>query len=228
MYTHATWSCELPKFMDVLCCRAPSQDATYRTSSLCCVQKKGCMTDPLLPLEDGCRWVQCILHCLMAIDHLICTFIDERIDDQAIQKNLRVCSLRWRLSTKPKPTGEGIWKLMLYAWPIIVYCLNLRGSRSGHAVINMFWLLCRLYSTWRNDEAISLSASVACEFRKEIAPTSALHYFVVPRNRVPHTPPQPRPIWPRHLLPRLRGVSKPPHQNCSSYTNKSRWFHKTQ
>ena len=184
IYTYATWSRELQKFMDVLRWRTPSQDATYRTSSLSCVQKKGCMTEPLLALEDRCRWVQCILHCLMVIGRLICTFIDEHIDDlstpcaRAIQSILRVCRVRWRLGTKPKPTGEGTWRLMLYAWPIIVDWLNLKGSRSDHAVTNMCWPLCRLYSTWRNDEAISWSASVAREFRKEIAPTSALHYLL--------------------------------------------------
>ena len=184
IYTYATWSRELQRFMDVLGQRTPSQDATYRTSSLRCVQKRGCMTEPLLALEDRCRWVQCILHCLMAIGRLICTFIDERIDDlstpcaQAILKILRVCRVRWWLGTKPNPTGEGTWRLMLYAWPIIVDWLNLKGSRSDHAVTNMCWLLCRLYSTWRNDKAISWCVSIAREFRKETAPTSASHYLL--------------------------------------------------
>ena len=120
----------------------------------------------------------------MAIGRLICTFIDERIDDlstpcaQAIQHILRVRRVRWRLGTKFKPTGEGTWRLMLYAWPIIVDWLNLKGSRSDHAVTNSCWLLCRLYSTWRNEEALSWCASVAREFRKEITPTSASHYLL--------------------------------------------------
>ena len=126
IYTYATWIRELQKLMDVLRWRTPSQDATYCTSSLPCVLKMGCMTEPLLALEDRCRWVQCILHCSMAIRRLICTFIDERIDDlstpcaQAIQNVSRVCRVRWRLGTKPKPTREGTWRLTLYAWPIIV------------------------------------------------------------------------------------------------------------
>ena len=128
--TYATWSRELQKFMDVLRWSTPSQDATYRTWSLRCVQKKGCMTEPLLALEDRCRWVQCILHCSMTLINgnrpLICTLIDERIDDlstpcaQSIWNVSRVCRVRWRLGTKPKPTGEGTWRLTLYAWPIIV------------------------------------------------------------------------------------------------------------
>ena len=142
------------------------------------------MTQPLLASEDRFRRVECILHCLMAIGRLMCTFIDERIDylstpcAQAIQKILRVCRVRWRLGTKPKPPGDGRWRLMLYAWPIIVDWLNWKGSRSDHAVTNMCWLLCRLYSTWRNDEAISWCASVAREFRKEIAPTSDWHHLL--------------------------------------------------
>ena len=142
------------------------------------------MTEPLLALEDCCRWVQCILHCLMAIGRLFCTFINQRIDNlstpcaQAMQNILRVCRVRWRLGTRPKPTGRGTWRLMLYAWPIIVDWLNLKGSQSDHAVTNVCWLLCRLYSTWRNDEAISWCASVAREFCKEIAPTSVSHYLL--------------------------------------------------
>ena len=154
-------------------------------------KKRGCMTEPLLGLEDRCRWVQCSLLCLTAMGRLICTFIDERIDDlstacaQAIQKIFRVCRVRWRLGTKPKPTGEGTWRLMLYAWPIIVDWLNLKGSRSDHAVTNMCWLICRLYSTWRTDEAISWCASVAREFCKEIAPTSASHYLLFLKTLCP-------------------------------------------
>ena len=67
---------------------------------------------------------------------------------------------------------------MLYAWPIIVDLLNLEGSRSDHAVSNLCRLLCCLYSTWRNDEAISWCASVAREFSKEIPSTSASHYLL--------------------------------------------------
>ena len=67
---------------------------------------------------------------------------------------------------------------MLYAWPTIVDWLNLKSSRSDHAVTNMCCLLCRLYSTWRIDEAISWCASVAREFGNEIAPTSASHYLL--------------------------------------------------
>ena len=184
IYTYATWSRELHKFMDVLRWRTPSQDATYRTSSLCCVQKKGCMTESLLAFEDRCRWEQCILHCLLAIGRLVCIFIDERIDHlstpcaQAIHTIFRVCTVRWRLGTKPKPTGEGTWRLMLYTWPIIVDLLNSKGTRSDHAVMNICWLLCHLYSTWRSDEAISWCASVARKFGKEIAPTSASHYLL--------------------------------------------------
>ena len=142
------------------------------------------MTEPLLALEDRCRWVQCISHCLMAIGRLICTFINERIDDlstpcaQAIQRILRLCRVRWLLGTKHSPTGEGTWRLMLYAWPIIVDWLNLKGSQSDLAVTNMCSLLCGPYSIWRNDEAISWCASVARELRKEIAPTSASHYLL--------------------------------------------------
>ena len=142
------------------------------------------MTEPLLALEDRCRWGQCILYCLIAKGRLICTFIGERIEHlstpraHAIQNILRVCRVRWRLGTKPRPTGEGTWGLMLYALPIIVDWLNLKGGRSDHAVTNMCRLLCRLYSTWRNDKAISWCASVGREFCKENAPTGASHYLL--------------------------------------------------
>ena len=69
--------------------------------------------------------------------------------------------------------------------------LNLKGSRSDHAVTNMCWLLCHLYSTWRNDEAILWSASVARKFCKEIAPTSASHCLLFLET-----------VWPT-LLPKL-------------------------
>ena len=41
----------------------------------------------------------------------------------------------------------------------------------------MCWLLCHLYSTWKNDEAMHHCQRVVANFQTHIAPTSASHYL---------------------------------------------------
>ena len=75
---------------------------------------------------------------------------------------------------------------MLHAWPLIARCLGIVGTRADKGVEDMCWLLCHLYSTWKNDEAIHHCQRVVATFRTHIAPTSASHYlyffeFVCPK-----------------------------------------------
>ena len=119
----------------------------------------------------------------MAIGHLICTYIedsDENYHDSkgiAINKILKMCIVRWSLAKTPKPTGECTWRLMLHAWPLIAQWLGIVGTRADKSVEDMCWLLCHLYSTWNNDEAIHHCQRVVANFRTHIAPTSASHYL---------------------------------------------------
>ena len=140
------------------------------------------MRPPLICL-DRWRFVQCILHGLMAIGRLICTYIEDSVRNYhdskgiAINKILKTCRVRWSLGETPKPTGECTLRLMLHAWPLIAQWLGIVGTRADKSVGNMCWPLCHLYSTWKNDEAIHHCQRVAANFRTHIAPTSAPHYL---------------------------------------------------
>ena len=66
---------------------------------------------------------------------------------------------------------------MLHAWPLIAQWLGIVGTRANKSVEDMCWLVCHLYSTWKNDEAIQHCQRVVANFRTHIAPTSASHYL---------------------------------------------------
>ena len=140
------------------------------------------MRPPLIRL-DRWRFVQCILHGLMAIGRLICTYIEDSVRNYhdskgiGINKILKTCRVRWSLGKTPKPTGECTWRLILHAWPLIAQWLSIVGTRANKCVEDMCWLLCHLYSTWKNDEAIHHCQRVVANFRTHIAPTSASHYL---------------------------------------------------
>ena len=140
------------------------------------------MRPPLIRLD---RWpfVQCILHGLMAIGRLICTYIEDSVENYhdskgiAINKTFKTCRVRWSLGKTPKPNRECTWRLMLHAWPPIAQWLGIVGTRADKSVEDMCWLLCHVYSTWKNDEAIHHCQRVVANFRTHIAPTSASHYL---------------------------------------------------
>ena len=128
--------------------------------------------------------VQCILHGLMGIGRLVCTFVEDQVDDygsskgKAVAKILRVCRVRWQLGRTPKPTGEGTWRLLLFAWPKLVKWFGLEGAPADIAVRDMTSLLRRLYSTWASDSAMAECKEISGRFRQEIAPRSASHYLL--------------------------------------------------
>ena len=66
---------------------------------------------------------------------------------------------------------------MLHAWPLIAQRLGIVGTRANTSVEDMCWLLCHLYSTWKNDEAIHHCQCVVANVRTHIAPTSASHFL---------------------------------------------------
>ena len=72
---------------------------------------------------------------------------------------------------------ECTWRLMLHAWPLIAQWLGILGTRADKSVQDMCWLLCHLYSTWKNDGAIHHCQRVVANFGTHIAPTSASHYL---------------------------------------------------
>ena len=128
--------------------------------------------------------VQCILHGLMGIGRLVCTFVEDQVDDygsskgKAVAKILRVCRVRWQLGRTPKPTGEGTWQWLLFAWPKLVKWFGLEGAPADIAVRDMTSLLRRLYSTWASDSAMAECKEISGRFRQEIAPRSASHYLL--------------------------------------------------
>ena len=119
----------------------------------------------------------------MTIGHLICTYIEDSVENYhdskgiAINKNLKMCRVRWSLGKTPKPTGDCTWRLMLHAWPLIAQWLGIVGTSANKSVEDMCWLLWHLYSTLKNDEAIHRCQSVVANFPTHIAPTSASHYW---------------------------------------------------
>ena len=119
----------------------------------------------------------------MPIGRLICTDIEDSVENYhdnkgiAINKILKKCRVRWSLGKTHKPTGECTWRLMLHAWPLIAQWLGMIGTRAKKSVEDMCWLLCHLYSTWKDDEAIHHCQRVVANFGTHIAPTSASHYL---------------------------------------------------
>ena len=107
----------------------------------------------------------------MAISHLICTCIEDSVENYhdskgiAINKILKTCRVRWSLGKTPKPTGECTWRLMLHAWPLLAQWLGIVGTRADKSVEDICSLLCHLYSTWKNDEAIHHCQGVVADFR---------------------------------------------------------------
>ena len=140
------------------------------------------MRPPLIRLYRW-RFAQSILHGLMAIGRLICTYIEESVENYhdskgiAVNTILKMCTVRWSLGKTPKPTGECKWRLMLHAWPLIAQWLCIVGSRANKSVEDMCSLLCHLYSTWKNDEAIHHCQRVVANFRTHITATSSSHYL---------------------------------------------------
>ena len=119
----------------------------------------------------------------MALGCLICTYIEDSVENYhdskgiPINKILKTCRVPWSLRKTPKPTGECTWRLILHAWPLIAQWLGIVGTRADKSVEDMCPLLCHLYSTWKNDEAIHHCQRVVANFRTHIAPTSASHYL---------------------------------------------------
>ena len=142
IYAFAIWQRAERKFItDAIWC-TNAAEATYRTGGGPCMQHRGCMRPPLIP-SDRWRFVQCILHGLMAIGRLICTYIKDSVENYhdskgiAINKILKTCRVRWSLGKTPKPTGECTWRLMLHAWPLIAQWLGIVGTRADKDVEDM-------------------------------------------------------------------------------------------
>ena len=55
--------------------------------------------------------------------------------------------------------------------------LAIVGTRADKSVEDVCWLLCHLYSTWKNDEAIHHCQRVVANFQTHIAPAGASHYL---------------------------------------------------
>ena len=182
MDAFAIWQRAERKFITDAIWRTNAAEATYRTGGCPCMQRRGCMRPPLIRL-DRWRFVQCILHGLMAMGRLICTYKEDSVENYhdskgiAINKCLKTCRVRWSLGKTPKPTGECTRRRMLHAWPLIAQWLGIVGTRADKSVEDMCWLQCHLYSTWKNDEAIHHCQRVVANFRNHIAPTSSSHYL---------------------------------------------------
>ena len=74
IYAFAIWQRAERKFITDAIWRTNAAEATYRTVGGPCMQRRGCMRPQIIRL-DRWRFVQCILHGLMAIGRLICTYI---------------------------------------------------------------------------------------------------------------------------------------------------------
>ena len=104
--------------------RTNAAEATYRTGGGPCMQRCGCMRPPPIRL-DRWRFVQSILNGLMAIGRLICTYIEDSVENYHDSKGIAInktCRVRWSLGKTSKPTGECTWRLMLM-W----YCMHVNG-----------------------------------------------------------------------------------------------------
>ena len=185
IYTYAVW-CDLKgKWVDRKWRRSPKSDKKlYKLykKGLDCTNAKGCVSEPLLHIQERFRFVvMCIEHLVIRVGDYLTKFIRKKCEDlppatrDRVQDRLKCAKTKISLKGHASPDEEETW-LLLANWRHIGKAMKL-PNHVIDVVVQMASLLTALQS-WEFNLFIVNCKSIAKKFKNTICPTIRSSYLL--------------------------------------------------
>ena len=185
IYTYATWCAIKGKWEDRKWRRSPKSDKKLyklHKKGLDCTTAKGCVSEPLLHIEERFKFVvMCILHLVIPVGDYLIKFIRKKCKHlppatrDHVQDRLNCAKTKISLKGHASPDEKETW-LLLANWRHIGKAMKL-PNHVIDVVVQMASLLTALQSWEFNSNALNCK-SIAKKFKRTICSTIRSPYLV--------------------------------------------------
>ena len=183
--TYATWCDVKGKCEDRKWRRSPKSDKKLyklHKKGLDCTTAKGCVSEPLLHIEERCKLVvMCILHLVIRVGDYLTKFIRKKCKHlppatrDRVQDRLNCAKTKTSLKGHASPNGEETW-LLLANWRHIGKAMK-PPNHVIEVVVQMASLPTALQSWEFNSNALNCK-SIGKKFQRTICPTIRSPYLL--------------------------------------------------
>ena len=185
IYTYVVWRDLMKKLEDRKWRRSPKNDnKLYKPykKGLDCTNAKGCVSEPLLHIEERFKFVaMCILHLVIPVGDYLTKFIRKKCKHlppatrDRVQDRLNCAKTKISLKGHAPPNGEETW-LLLANWRHIGKAMKL-SNHVIDVVVQMASLLTAL-QTWEFNLNALNCKSIAEKVKETICPTIRSPYLL--------------------------------------------------